>query len=92
MYINHKDLQDLSEMYVDICEGKFVPGKTKLRPRSERGDEETPAQKRRREAEKKRREALQSAADNILAGLQSGSRPQTSQEPKEEKALHKESS
>ena len=86
MYINHKDLQDLSEMYVDICEGKFVPGKTKLRPRSERGDEETPAQKRRREAEKKRREALQSAADNILAGLQSGSRPKTSEPPKEDES------
>lgn len=86
MYINHKDLQDLSEMYVDICEGKFVPGKTKLRPRSERGDEETPAQKRRREAEKKRREALQSAADNILAGLQSGSRPKTSEKSKEDES------
>lgn len=86
MYINHKDLQDLSEMYVDIYEGKFVPGKTKLRPRSERGDEETPAQKRRREAEKKRREALQSAADNILAGLQSGSRPKTSEKSKEDES------
>jgi hypothetical protein len=83
MHINNQKLQDLSEMYESLYEGKFVPGKTKLRPRSERGDEETPAQKRRREAEKKRREALQSAADNILAGLQSGSRPQTSQEPQE---------
>ena len=86
MHINNQKLQDLSEMYESLYEGKFVPGKTKLRPRSERGDEETPAQKRRREAEKKRREALQSAADNILAGLQSGSRPKTSEPPKEDES------
>lgn len=86
MHINNQKLQDLSEMYESLYEGKFVPGKTKLRPRSERGDEETPAQKRRREAEKKRREALQSAADNILAGLQSGSRPKPSQEPQEKES------
>jgi hypothetical protein len=86
MHINNQKLQDLSEMYENLYEGKFVPGKTKLRPRSERGDEETPAQKRRREAEKKRREALQSAADNILAGLQSGSRPKPSQEPQEKES------
>lgn len=79
MLITNTILEDLSNLYGDLHEGKFVSGQTKLRPAAERtANAETPAQRRRRNAEKKRREELESKADNILAGLQSGSTPKPS--------------
>jgi hypothetical protein len=86
MLITNTILEDLSNLYGDLHEGKFVPGQTKLRSAAERtANTETPAQKRRREAEKKRREELESKADNILAGLQGGAKPKPAAEKEEPK-------
>lgn len=87
MHINNQKLQDLSEMYESLYEGKFVPGKTKLRPRSERSARtQTPKERETQRQEENRRKELEFAADNILAGLQSGSRPKTSEKSKEDES------
>jgi len=83
-------LNDISKVYLEkvfdenLQEGKFEPGKTKLRPSSERTARmETPADKRRREAEKKRRAALEAEAEKLIAGLQTRPKTKKPQEPEE---------